>query len=303
MEPSKPFVEREAVVVALEHWSEKKYLILKWKKAAWYTLITGGVEKGQTPYEAAEAEIREETGYVDVEFVQSVGMHHSKFYHIPKQENRFGHFHSFHYKLKSDKHVEISQEEKDKHEPVWMTKEEATRVFHAESMKNILIWIDKKEPYIGQGILGNSGEFTLLASEEARVQITNAVGGKVVTKYKMRDAIFARQRYWGEPIPLRHDKEGIITPLREDELPLELPDVASCATWIPRILMSLRQKKHSTTGKMWICISAGKNMRQGTCSIRVSGTNSSMTGDSSLPRSRSRPSRTKASSSHPTDAR
>ncbi|MFZ2205758.1 MAG: class I tRNA ligase family protein [Minisyncoccia bacterium] len=58
-------------------------------------------------------------------------------------------------------------------------------------------------------------------------EITEKVGGKFVTKYKMRDAIFARQRYWGEPIPLRHNKDGLITPLKEKELPLELPNITS----------------------------------------------------------------------------
>lgn len=58
-------------------------------------------------------------------------------------------------------------------------------------------------------------------------EITNKVGGKLVTKYKMRDAIFARQRYWGEPIPLKYDKNGIITDLKLKNLPLELPNVKS----------------------------------------------------------------------------
>ncbi len=43
----------------------------------------------------------------------------------------------------------------------------------------------------------------------------------------MRDSVFARQRYWGEPIPLMHDKEGIITELPEKKLPLKLPPVKS----------------------------------------------------------------------------
>ncbi|MBY0328798.1 leucine--tRNA ligase [Patescibacteria group bacterium] len=57
--------------------------------------------------------------------------------------------------------------------------------------------------------------------------ITKTVGGKLVTKYKMRDAIFARQRYWGEPIPLRHNADGTVTPIKEKELPLVLPKVKS----------------------------------------------------------------------------
>lgn len=59
------------------------------------------------------------------------------------------------------------------------------------------------------------------------IDITKKVNGKIVTKFKMRDAIFARQRYWGEPIPLKHNKDGTITELKEKDLPLELPNVKS----------------------------------------------------------------------------
>lgn len=81
--------------------------------------------------------------------------------------------------------------------------------------------------FIGDGVLINSDKFSNLDSEKAKIEITKFVNGKIVTKYKMRDAIFARQRYWGEPIPLRYDKNGIITPLKEKELPLKLPEVKS----------------------------------------------------------------------------
>jgi len=76
-------------------------------------------------------------------------------------------------------------------------------------------------------ILINSDKFNGLSTEEARKKITEFVGGKIVTKYKMRDAIFARQRYWGEPIPLKHNPDGTITELKEKNLPLELPNVKS----------------------------------------------------------------------------
>ena len=46
--------------------------------------------------------------------------------------------------------------------------------------------------------------------------------GKRKVNYKMRDAGFSRQRYWGEPFPIVW-KDGIATPLNENELPLELP--------------------------------------------------------------------------------
>ena len=50
---------------------------------------------------------------------------------------------------------------------------------------------------------------------------------KRIYKYKIRDAVFARQRYWGEPIPLKHDKDGHIIELKEKDLPLKLPKVSS----------------------------------------------------------------------------
>lgn len=60
-------------------------------------------------------------------------------------------------------------------------------------------------------------------------EITEKVGGKLVTKYKFRDAIFARQRYWGEPIPLVHEQDGTISEVSLKNLPLELPNVKSYA--------------------------------------------------------------------------
>jgi leucyl-tRNA synthetase len=58
-------------------------------------------------------------------------------------------------------------------------------------------------------------------------EITEKVNGKIVTKYKLRDWVFSRQRYWGEPIPLVNcDKCGIV-PVPEKDLPLKLPEVKS----------------------------------------------------------------------------
>ena len=49
--------------------------------------------------------------------------------------------------------------------------------------------------------------------------------GKIRVNYKLRDANFSRQRYWGEPFPITYDAEGVAYPLKESELPLTLPDL------------------------------------------------------------------------------
>lgn len=87
------------------------------------------------------------------------------------------------------------------------------------------------EAFVEDGILSDSGEFTGLASIDARREMTswlkkNKVGGKTIN-YKLQDWVFSRQRYWGEPIPLIHcDKCGVV-PVPEKDLPVKLPEVKS----------------------------------------------------------------------------
>lgn len=87
------------------------------------------------------------------------------------------------------------------------------------------------------GKLINSGEFDGISSKLALSKITEKVGGEMKTTFKLRDWVFSRQRYWGEPIPMIYcekcarlpDGQGWV-PVPVTELPVKLPDVEKYQT-------------------------------------------------------------------------
>ncbi len=84
-------------------------------------------------------------------------------------------------------------------------------------------------PYTGDGLHINSGFIDGLNKEDAiktmnEWLVENSLGEYKVT-YKLRDWLFSRQRYWGEPIPVVHMSDGTMRTVDIDELPLELPEV------------------------------------------------------------------------------
>ena len=89
----------------------------------------------------------------------------------------------------------------------------------------------EKLDYLGKGLkLINSDKYTGLTVEEAKEAITADLEKKGIARrvnnYKMRDWIFSRQRFWGEPIPMIHCDSCGWVPMNEEDLPLLLPDVA-----------------------------------------------------------------------------
>ncbi len=105
------------------------------------------------------------------------------------------------------------------------------------SQKTVWTWLAQNSFYFSSiihpdsGVMENSGQYDKMDSEKFKEIITKWLEDKKIgqkqVNYKLRDWVFSRQRYWGEPIPVVHcEKDGIV-PLDEKDLPLILPDVKS----------------------------------------------------------------------------
>ncbi len=224
---------RHAVQVILINPKNDKILCLKWKKFSWTTFITGGIEEGEDTISAARRETIEETGYIDIEYVKTLGGPvESHFYANHKGVNRKAHFTAMIFKLKSEKQKKISEEEAAIHELAWMTWDE----LHQD--KNVKcseydIWLDRyfneEHAYTADGVLINSDQFSMLESEKARQEIAKWLKeqslGKKRTTYRLRDWSFSRQRYWGAPIPIVYCPKCGTVPVLEKDLPVTLPEI------------------------------------------------------------------------------
>ncbi len=225
----KKTVERKAIQAIIINPKNQKVIALKWKKFPWTTFVTGGMEEGEDIIEAAKREVLEETGYTNFKYIRTLGGPvESHFYAAHKGENRKALFHAVVFELIDEEKNELTPEEAAIHEVHFVTWEEFKKDKNAKCSEYD-IWLDRffnpEHAYVDNGVLSNSGKFDGMNNEEAKKKITELAGGKIVTTFKLRDWVFSRQRYWGEPIPVIICADCGVVPLKESDLPLKLPDV------------------------------------------------------------------------------
>ncbi|HEY4512419.1 MAG TPA: alpha/beta fold hydrolase [Candidatus Paceibacterota bacterium] len=202
-------------------------LVMNWGSALGGRLFLGGtIEEGETADVTARRELLEEAGYTDAEVIE-IGEEtfNYRYFAFAKGVAFDAATRFVHLKLKSDTRKEQALEKQEKFKLEWLSYKEVEKqvseVLHKYAFDKFIL----KKNYPGTGIVARTGKFDGLTSEEAHKKITEFVDGKIVIKYKLRDWVFSRQRYWGEPIPLIHcDKCGIV-PVPEKDLPVKLPNV------------------------------------------------------------------------------
>nr|MCU0667709.1 class I tRNA ligase family protein [Patescibacteria group bacterium] len=212
------------------------------KKGLW--LAGGGTEGDETFRQTAIRELAEETGFKKYKSVTELGDPvYSYYYNDNKNVNKRSYGQGFLFVV-DDQNRESSKGEN--HEQYietlnWYNYEELVTgiqklgggVEHwlvmLDRAKRIIDGTYKPEWYSGEGILINSGQYNGIPSSEARDAIVADLAkigiAKEKTQYRLRDWIFSRQHYWGEPIPIIHcDKCGAIA-VPDNQLPVVLPTV------------------------------------------------------------------------------
>ena len=222
-------VIRDTAIVHLRDRSTGKYAVLDWHGSleGITTAIMGGVEEGQTPEEAALAEIAEEAAITNAKIIQTARwITAAKYCASHKKQNRCAHSYVFVAEVENlDSQGEIPESEQALHTLAWADKKDMLKRLTPDHQKQVWNILQNEEALIGSGYLMNSGELDGMDSEAAKAAIVEKVGGRMTSTYKIKDWVFSRQRYWGEPIPIVHCEKCGPVAVPEAQLPVTLPEV------------------------------------------------------------------------------
>ncbi len=230
--------EKEAIVAVVHNPKTNETLLLDWgpRHSNWggMLFIGGGVEPGEDLVKAAEREIAEETGYTRVKFVRQTEVPVNNYYYSNvKHRHDKARMYGLLFELVDETQVATNMDEgeKNKFTVTWVPDDEVFSTVNDGGHEIIYRMLMREEAFPGEGVLIHSGQFDGLVGIEAKRAITKWLFdqgiGRGATKYKLRDWIFSRQHYWGEPIPIVHCAVCGAVPVPEDRLPVELPAVKS----------------------------------------------------------------------------
>ncbi len=261
-ENGKPEKNRTGVYALLRN-EKGEYLIQHFKKQNFHWLPGGGLEEDESIEECLLRELKEEAGFSDFKNLSKLSelfidhssrsdgvqsRNHSIIYtadvntedqgNVSYTEAEIEHGLNTHWVSIKDLEAELSK---------------GSIAERAEFIKTVISLADDSVQ-TESGLLLNSGEFDGMDSEEAKVAITEKVGGKMTSTYRLRDWSIGRQRYWGVPIPIVYDPEGKAHSVPKEHLPWTLPeDVDFKPTGEAPLAKSAELKKRTEEifGKGW----------------------------------------------------
>lgn len=222
-------VKKNSIVAILYDKENDKYLTINWGSNGGRLFIGGTIKEGETPLECAIREIKEETGYTDIEFITDSFKIRHHYYAYNKDKYFDIEATPLLFELKSDRKERQKLDEDEKFTVEWVDSKILEKEINDELHKKSYLYLKNNTSMSGDGIHINSEELNGLNKKDAIDKIIKLLEekniGEKAVQYKMQDWAFNRQRYWGEPIPIIYCPNCGMVPVPYDELPLKLPEV------------------------------------------------------------------------------
>ena len=220
---------KDSIVAVIYDEKNDKYLTINWHELGGRLFVGGTRHENESAIDCAKREIMEETGYNDIELVNECFPINHHYYAYNKNKAFSITANGLLFKLNSDRKVDTNLDDDEKFTVEWVDRktieEEVKDELHITVFNNTL----NPCTYAGEGIHVNSDFINGLNKQDAIDKMIewleeNKVGTKKIN-YRLREWIFARQRYWGEPVPVVHYEDGTNEALDDKDLPLVLPEL------------------------------------------------------------------------------
>ncbi len=213
----------------VKHPNEDKYLVQNYSNGE--LCFTGGwIEWDETPLECMKRELQEESGIHNIKKSDFLGIMVWHGYKDRKQTNCKDPDYIYYMEVQDLDWFQESAVEWLEYKNVWLTKQELleNKSFKSHHKKMFMDFLGGQKAFVDLWILMDSWDFSGLESKEAQEKLVEFAEsewfGEKKVNFKLRDWLFSRQRYWGEPIPLVHCEECGIVGEKEENLPILLPD-------------------------------------------------------------------------------